>query len=160
MMAVHTLIQVMAGTGRGIAELTGSTISYCIYETADGRYVSLAALEKKFWENFCRAVGREEWLPDLYSPADPDNGTFNEVTALFKGKSFAEWAAFSQKVDCCMTPVLETSEVISYEYVQNREIASRGGQVPALGQHNQEVYTGLLAATVDQIRGWQERGII
>ncbi|MFA7468060.1 MAG: CaiB/BaiF CoA-transferase family protein [Desulfotomaculaceae bacterium] len=187
MMSVHAVIQSVTGTGQGIAELTGDIIAYRIYETADGKYVSLSALEQKFWKNFCRAVGRDEWIADIFSPADPANNTFNELTALFKSRTFTEWAKFSLAVDCCLAPVLETDDLIHSSYVKDKGLAvdirteacglwrqmatSAGGfnpkkpgpgnaLPPALGQHNQEVLTGLLGATAAQIGDWQLRGII
>ena len=47
--------------------LSGALPGYNVYETADGRYVTLGALEPKFWAEFCRRVGRE----DLIRPAHP-----------------------------------------------------------------------------------------
>lgn len=154
MMCVHTIIQSATGAGHGIEELNGKIIAYNIYETADGRFISLAALENKFWENFCLAVGKEHWIGKQSTQAKSGNKTFFEVTALFKSKNFEEWLKFSREVDCCMTPVLETSEMMHSAYVVDK------GQPPTLGQHNQEVFTSLLAATPEQIGYWQKQGII
>ncbi|MCQ2358961.1 MAG: CoA transferase, partial [Phascolarctobacterium sp.] len=47
---------------RGNNWLTGTNPNYNIYETKDGRYVSVGCLEKKFWSNLCRAVDKEEFI--------------------------------------------------------------------------------------------------
>jgi len=47
---------------RGGSELTGGLVCYHVYETRDGGYMTLAALEPEFWTAFCAAVGREEWV--------------------------------------------------------------------------------------------------
>ncbi len=187
MMSVHALIYGVSGTGQGVAELSGSTVSYRIYETAEGRYVSLGALEKKFWDNFCRAVGREEWMSEHSSAADAGNPAFVGVTALFKSKTLAEWTKFSSEVDCCMAPVLETGEMTHSPYVEARGLAAEtrnkdgvplrqiltaagglrlqgtGGetvQAPALGQHTQEILTDWLGTAPVQLEDWREKGVI
>jgi alpha-methylacyl-CoA racemase len=110
MMANHFVIEHDTGRKNGIAELAGTIVSYHLYETKDGRYVSLAALEKKFWENFCLAVEKPEWIPHHYSPASGENPIFQEIVHLFQTKTLQEWIEFSQTVDCCLAPVLETDE--------------------------------------------------
>ncbi|HEX5564154.1 MAG TPA: CaiB/BaiF CoA-transferase family protein, partial [Sporosarcina sp.] len=49
-------------SNRGIPEIDGSYVSYGIYETKDKRHVVLAALEPKFWRNFCAFAERPDWL--------------------------------------------------------------------------------------------------
>lgn len=110
MMANHFVIEHDTGRKNGIAELAGTIVSYHLYETKDGRYVSLAALEKKFWENFCLAVEKPEWIPHHYSPASEESPIFQEIVHLFQTKTLQEWIEFSQTVDCCLAPVLETDE--------------------------------------------------
>src|SRR4029453_15162353 len=43
--------------------LSGGLACYNIYGTADGRHLSLGALESQFWDRFCRVMGREDLLP-------------------------------------------------------------------------------------------------
>lgn len=76
----------------GETALTGGVPWYDLYETADGRYVTLAALEPRFWANFCRAVGHEEWI-DLHGTDDPaEREALREsLSALFSERSREEW---------------------------------------------------------------------
>jgi alpha-methylacyl-CoA racemase len=46
---------------RGADLLSGGDAGYGVYATADGRYMAVAPLEKKFWDIFCAALGRPEW---------------------------------------------------------------------------------------------------
>lgn len=184
MMTLHSLIQKAAGTGYGISDITGGIIAYNVYETSDGRYLSLGALEKKFWVNFCRAVNREDWIQDHFSPADKDNSTYLDLVKLFKTRTLAEWAEFGLNIDCCLMPILETKEMIIHDYVVSKglvwdhktdrwgdllQVATSVGGIgcqataaepPALGQHTQEVLQNLLGATSEQIEGWAKLGLI
>ncbi|MDT3700031.1 MAG: CoA transferase [Thermincola sp.] len=141
-MSIHTLIQRAAGTGRGVEELNGHIAAYNIYETADGRFISLGAVENKFWQNFCHAVGKSDWIDENLTEAKPDNKVYAEMAALFKSKSFAEWTRFSLEVDCCMAPVLETNEMLNSALLKDKGLLTgiMDGQPPALGQHNGEIF--------------------
>ncbi|MDQ1147530.1 alpha-methylacyl-CoA racemase [Bacillus sp. SORGH_AS 510] len=118
----HVMVEKETGEANGINVLNGSTISYALYETQDGRYMSIGALEPKFWENFCLAHGREKWIAAHFTKTEEDNPFFHEVTTLFKSKTFYEWIEFAQKVDCCMAPVLEVGELNEYPYFKEKEL--------------------------------------
>jgi crotonobetainyl-CoA:carnitine CoA-transferase CaiB-like acyl-CoA transferase len=78
--------------------------------------MALGALEQKFWQNFCEAVDRKEWLGAHFSFRRKSNPVSHGMEELFAGRTFEEWTTFSQEVDCCMTPVLEVGELSSYPY--------------------------------------------
>ncbi|MGZ3682053.1 MAG: CaiB/BaiF CoA transferase family protein, partial [Ktedonobacterales bacterium] len=86
--------------------LAGALPCYNVYETADGRYVTLAALEPKFWEEFCRRVER----PDLIPHQIPANGTegqetYAAVASVFRTRTREEWAALLGDAEVCFGPV-------------------------------------------------------
>ncbi|MFL6555337.1 MAG: CaiB/BaiF CoA transferase family protein [Bacillus sp. (in: firmicutes)] len=118
----HVMVEKETGAGNGINVLNGSIVSYALYETMDGRYMSIGALEPKFWDNFCKANGREEWCQAHFSKTDEFNPVFQEITALFKNRTFSEWIDFTQKVDCCMAPVLEVGELEDHPFFQEKEL--------------------------------------
>ncbi len=118
----HVMVEKETGAGNGINALNGSIVSYALYETIDGRFMSIGALERKFWDNFCMAHGREEWTRAHFSKTDDSNPVFQELIALFKSKTFYEWIEFSQKVDCCMAPVLEIGELTNNPYFKEKEL--------------------------------------
>ncbi len=104
---------------RGELPLAGSLICYRPYECADG-WVSLGALEPKFWQAWCRGVGREELIPMQF--AHPGSDAHAQVQGIFRGRTRAEWETFAQQHDCCLEPVLELDEALSSELVREREM--------------------------------------
>lgn len=81
--------------------------SYNIYETADNRYVALAALEDKFWQNFCRAIGRLDLETMTEHSINRHPEIYEELKALFLTRTQAEWNELGMEVDCCLTVVEE-----------------------------------------------------
>lgn len=156
-MTNHVLIEQKTGYSQGVAVLNGTIVSYGLYETKDGRYVSMGALEPKFWHHFCHAVGREDWKIAHFSKANHQNPVYLELQELFKSKTLAEWTEFGRQVDCCLAPVLEAGELADFPYFREREIIydSPSGErqvkmhsdlegdsqalPPAIGEHNFEV---------------------
>ncbi len=104
---------------RGELLLAGSVICYRPYECADG-WVSLGALEPKFWQAWCRGVGREDLIEKQFER--PGTEAHAEVEKIFKARSRADWEAFARKHDCCLEPVLELDEALSSDLVREREM--------------------------------------
>ena len=104
---------------RGELPLAGSLVCYRPYECADG-WVSLGALEPKFWQAWCRGVGREELIAAQFER--PGSTAHAEVAAIFKGRTREQWEAFAREHDCCLEPVLELDEALSSELVAAREM--------------------------------------
>jgi crotonobetainyl-CoA:carnitine CoA-transferase CaiB-like acyl-CoA transferase len=94
---------------RGSGYITGAYACYNLYETADGAYMSLGALEPHFWQQFCEAVGRPQWTPLQFDTAARLK-LIEEVQALFVEKSRAEWEKLFAGVDACCEPVLSLQE--------------------------------------------------
>lgn len=95
---------------RGRGRLSGGAACYQIYRTADGRFVTLGALEAKFWANFCRALGREDWI-GRQGEALPQSELIAEVGEAIGARPLAAWEALLAGVDCCYQAVLEPAEV-------------------------------------------------
>jgi len=104
---------------RGDLPLAGSLICYRPYECSDG-WVSLGALEPKFWQAWCRGVGREELTGKQFER--PGSDAHAQVKEIFKGRTRTEWEAFAQEHDCCLEPVLELDEALDSELVRAREM--------------------------------------
>jgi crotonobetainyl-CoA:carnitine CoA-transferase CaiB-like acyl-CoA transferase len=84
--------------------LTGGVACYRIYETADGRHLTVAALEPKFWRRLCELLER----PDLADRAfDAD---LPELDALFRTRTLADWLELLEDEDTCVGPVLSLAE--------------------------------------------------
>jgi alpha-methylacyl-CoA racemase len=104
---------------RGELPLAGSLICYRPYECSDG-WVTLGALEPKFWQAFCRGVEREDLLASQFER--PGSEAHGQVVEIFKGRTRAEWEAFARAHDCCLEPVLELDEALASELVREREM--------------------------------------
>jgi crotonobetainyl-CoA:carnitine CoA-transferase CaiB-like acyl-CoA transferase len=103
--------------GRGRLPLTGKHPCYNVYRTRDGRDVCLAALEKKFWEAFCRTVGRKDLLPLQFSERPEDFALFE---TLFAQRTGDEWAELLEGADFCCEVVPSLGEVLSDPQVKHR----------------------------------------
>jgi crotonobetainyl-CoA:carnitine CoA-transferase CaiB-like acyl-CoA transferase len=104
---------------RGDLPLAGSLVCYRPYECADG-WMSLGALEPKFWQAWCRGVGREDLIAAQFER--PGSAPHREVSEIFKSRTRDQWEAFAREHDCCLEPVLELDEALSSELVAAREM--------------------------------------
>jgi alpha-methylacyl-CoA racemase len=97
----------------GHSTLDGGLPCYNIYETQDGKYVTLAALEPKFWQMFCTRIGHLELLP-FHIPVG--SGESNEardiLKAIFKTRTRDEWMADLAEIDACVGPVYDIGEAL------------------------------------------------
>jgi alpha-methylacyl-CoA racemase len=162
---------------RGDLGLAGSLICYRPYRAADG-WVTLGALEPKFWQSWCRGVGREDLIERQFD--GPGSDAHVAVEEIFGSRTRDEWAAFASEHDCCLEPVLELDEALDSELVRAREMVVEIEQPgvekpvrllglpvkfsrtpgdaarahgPALGEHTREVLAaaGLSDAEVDAL---------
>ena len=103
---------------RGEPELTGGIACYVPYETKDGGWVSLGALEPKFWQNWCNGVGRPDLIEKQFEHPDSEAGA--EIAAVFRERTRDEWTAFAGEHDCCLEPILDLDEALESELVRAR----------------------------------------
>ncbi len=104
---------------RGKGALNGGLVCYRPYRCADG-WVTFGALEPKFWQAWCRAVGREDLIEQQF--AAPGSETHAAVEAVFMERTRAEWQELASRVDCCLEPVLDLDEALDSELVRAREM--------------------------------------
>lgn len=135
------LAEVLAG-GQAIApgrgRLNGAVPWYDVYATADGRHVTLAALEPKFWVAFCQAVGREDWIPLQQATGEPLEQLRQELQELFASQTMDWWLKKMEGVDTCFGPVLYLHEVVEDPQVKARGLITEGpvpggGTMPMVG---------------------------
>jgi alpha-methylacyl-CoA racemase len=84
--------------------LTGGAACYRIYETSDGRHLTVAALEPKFWRNLCNLLDRPELIDRAFEPSLPD------LEELFRSRTQQDWLLLLEGNDTCVGPVLTLAE--------------------------------------------------
>jgi len=116
---------------RGESVLAGAVICYRPYRCADG-YVTLGALEPKFWSAFCRGVGREDLCASAFER--PGSEAHRALEEIFAARTREEWRRFASEHDCCLEPVLDVDEALESELVRARgmvvELAQPGAERP------------------------------
>jgi alpha-methylacyl-CoA racemase len=107
--------------------LDGGTPYYDLYETADGRHVSVGALEPQFYDELIRRLGLEDTVPDRDDPQHHDE--LRQLLAdTFRQRTQAEWAEVFDATDACVAPVLPLSEAVRHPH-----LAARGSYVEVAG---------------------------
>ena len=104
--------------------LSGAYPYYNVYETGDGRFMSLGALEPKFWGNFCRKVGREDLIARQFDEGERCEELFEEVRRIFKSRSLSEWVESMKDADACCEPVLSMAEAFEHAQTRAREMVT------------------------------------
>jgi crotonobetainyl-CoA:carnitine CoA-transferase CaiB-like acyl-CoA transferase len=110
-----------AAPPRGEVELAGRLVCYRPYQCADG-WVTLGALEPKFWAAWCRGVGREDLIERQFDA--PGSPAHVEVQTIFMERTRDQWAAFASEHDCCLEPVLDLDEALRSDLVREREMVT------------------------------------
>lgn len=101
--------------------LNGGT-HYGFYETADGRYLSVGSLEPKFWEAFCRGIGREDLIAQAGLPGPEMDAVIAEIGAEIRKQTLARWMKIFEPLDCCVEPVLDLNETFAHPQTRAREL--------------------------------------
>ena len=107
---------------RGANLLDTGAHFYEVYETSDGKYMAVGAIEKKFYEELLRGLGLEG--ADL--PAQMDRTQWPHLkqrfSEIFLSKSRDEWTAIFEDVDACVTPVLSPTEAANHRHNVARSV--------------------------------------
>jgi len=164
---------------RGEVMLSGGIICYRPYEAKDG-WVTCGALEPKFWQAFCRGVGREDLIEAQFER--PGSDAHRQVEEIFRSRTRDEWRAFNDEHDAMIEPILELDEALESELVREREMVLSYEQpelgeirqlgfpiklsrtparvhrpAPALGEHTAEVL-GEAGYSAEQVAAMEEEG--
>ena len=120
---------VLPSRGRGL--VTGASPYYRTYECADGKYVSVGALEDAFFRALWTTLGFAEPLPDHMNEA-----LWPEMERLF-GETFLtktrdDWADAFLGIDACVAPVLSPDEVATHPHTEARHGGFAKTGVPAV----------------------------
>jgi len=149
-LAMHAATGELPARGDGL--LSGRYACYRVYECSDGRWIAVGALEAKFWQALCGALGCEEFSADQFA----EDGRRGEIIAAlertFRTRAAAEWFEQLRGADACVTPVYDVAEVAeqfglgpgdSVVVPKLSETPGRlGGAAPRLGEHTPELLPG------------------
>jgi crotonobetainyl-CoA:carnitine CoA-transferase CaiB-like acyl-CoA transferase len=123
---MHTILPNYWTTGempnRGELTLNGGKACYEIYRTKDNRYLSVGALEYKFWKKFCKVIGKEELIEQLDEPLEQQRLMKQEVQAAIHQKPLAEWLELFEGIDACVSPVLTPEELADHPQIKHRQM--------------------------------------
>lgn len=145
---------------KGKLLLSGGRACYRVYETADGRYLSVGALEPKFWRAFCEGIERPDFIPLLNASEDKQVELREQIQQVIKTKTLAQWMMIFDKLDACVAPVLTLDEMVEHPQVKEREMlitkdkhtyianpiklsdtpAQIYAKAPKLGEHNDDFF--------------------
>ncbi len=158
-------------TEGGKLPLGGGLGCFNVYAAADGKYLSLAALEPHFWSDFCETIRR----PDL-TPRQLDPGLGAQLTGIFQRRTRDEWLALFDGKDACLEAVNSMDEMLAHPQVRARGfVREANGQpvglnspfvfaprqrppAPALGADTRELLQGI--CDDNEITELAARGII
>ncbi len=97
-------------TGEQSAMLTGGYACYDVYQCADGKWLSVGAIETQFFRNLCGALGLPELASDQYDDGKQDV-VRSALREAFAKKDRDEWVALLAPRDTCVAPILSIEEV-------------------------------------------------
>jgi alpha-methylacyl-CoA racemase len=157
-MLVPSARRLVDGAGADAEELPlrGQSPRYNVYQTADGKWLALGALEPKFWAGFCERIGRPELVTIDQQPDEARARALDDVRALMRTRPRDEWIAQFEGIDVCLTPVHSVEDALADPHVAARGLVRREGGVtylgaaralirpaPRLGEHTDEVLEAL-----------------
>ncbi|MCY4035972.1 MAG: CoA transferase [bacterium] len=160
-------------------------VRYQMYESSDGHVLFMAS-EQAFWRNFCEGLDRldlfDRWPGSTY--ADHARGNLElqqELRDVFRSKTSAEWLEFGNRVNTPIAPVNNAKNVVDDPQFQDRlplftteqlgceqlplpvkffdEQLPVPAHAPTVGQHTEEVLSGLLGLDKDRLAALREQGI-
>ncbi|TPQ16404.1 CaiB/BaiF CoA transferase family protein [Streptomyces sporangiiformans] len=153
---------------RGANLLDGGCPYYGTYETADGQYMAVGALERRFYEEFVERLGIME-----HAAAHKDPARWHElretVAARFKTRTRDEWTAVFEGSDACVAPVLSLREAPHHPHLAARgtftdhDGITQPAPAPRFSATPAEVRSGPArpgADTADVARDWDVPGLL
>jgi crotonobetainyl-CoA:carnitine CoA-transferase CaiB-like acyl-CoA transferase len=171
--------------GPGERRLTGGLPQYQVYQTKEGKYLAVGALEEKFWANLCRLIGRPEWAEKIPREGEPRAEEMKkEMAAVFRTRTQKEWLDLLMNEDTCVGPVQSLDEVFADPHVLSRRMlvetehpkAGRVRQIgvplkfsetpgeirgpaPEIGEHTEEIL-GALGYSAEDAARLRKAGVI
>lgn len=135
---------------RGAQGLSGRYACYQVYQTKDGRFLALGALEPKFWVNACRVLGREDLIDSQFIDGE-QRASIRTLSDIFQSKTAHEWLAAFEGVDTCIALIKDVAEMFDDPQVKHRGLIAEI-EHPESGRIKQIAPTVKLSATPGEMR--------
>ena len=117
----------------GADTLTGGLACYGVYRTAEGRFLAVGALERKFWDTLCDVIDRADLKPAHRSgDAATESRVRDELAAIFRARPLAHGEERFAHADCCVSPVHTLEEALADPHFRARGMVVES-EHPALG---------------------------
>lgn len=153
---------------RGETRLDGQFAFYNVYETKDGKYMTVGASELKFWKRLCELIGKEEWIALHEGPANVQEQLKQDLGELFKTYDQQHWINLLAQEETCVGPVYDIEDMFNDPHIAERDMfqemqhpvagmiqqigfpikfSETSGEIsnhaPGLGEHTEAVLTQL-----------------
>lgn len=128
----------------GQAELTGGSPRYQLYSTADGRYVAVAAIEDRHWDNLCERLELED---ELRNDASAPEDTRRALAAIIGARTAAFWRDKFENRDLCCSVVADLEEAFANPQFRDRGLFDRKSRI------NGNVVNAIVTPLAAQFRG-------
>lgn len=158
MMSLYINPYLVFGTDskRGETIFTGQHPWYNVYETKDGKYISVAAFEAWFYANLCRLLGREDFIEHQFAEGEKREEIRRYFKEAFLTRTRDEWVETLRTEDTCVAPVYAIDELVADPHVLARGMV-RELSHPVLGRVKQVGSMLKLSDSPFQVRSWCTR---
>ena len=181
LLTLHFAQMFQAGKPPSLADayLLGGHSCYAVYRAADGKHLTIGALEPKFWESLCQALGRPEYAAQQHEPEMREK-ILADFRAVFATRTRDEWVEALSAADVPVGAVKTLDEVHRSEQAEARglfhqrvagmkEVAfpaeihgaheSEDRPAPGLGEHTNEVLV-LAGYSAEEISGLRAKRVV
>ncbi len=164
--------------------LHGNCPYYNIYKTKDNKYLTVGAIEVKFWRDLCTGLGREDLKLKQMSQDEEREEVFHDVQKEFNTKTQKEWLEIFKDLDACVMPVKTFAEACDDPQIKARKMVveldhPKFGKIPNIvspikysrtplpirtlapkvGLHTKEILKSL-GYSIEDIKEFTQQGII
>ena len=134
--ALTAILDTGTTAARGKDLFSGGFACYNFYQTGDGRYLAVGALEPKFWEQLCQALQRPDLKSKQFARHEEGLHVRNELQSIFLAHYLSYWTERLHGIDCCVTPVLTLDEAMQSDQIRHRGMVIETDQ-PGVGRIKQ-----------------------
>lgn len=148
--------QVVSEKGETIATGEQPRPWYNVYETKDGKYISVGSVEPWFYANLCHLLGREDFIEHQYAEGEKREEIQRYFTETFLTKTRDKWLEILRQKDTCVAPVYSPGEVVSDPHFRARGMIVEVDH-PTLGRAKQIGSMIKLSESPFEARNWSQR---